>query len=125
MWLSKNPQREAKISIPLDEAKPNGPRIKLVSKSRRQIRYEHTNSQIQILIIKINLATSNILGQLRDASLKISGLVHSYTRTADYDYAGERVSPYGKFALTEFLDTDEPTQWHRETRPPLRRRVQG
>jgi hypothetical protein len=82
-------------SILLDEAKPNGPRIKLVSKSRRQIRYEHANSQIQILAVKINLATSNILGQLRDAALKISGLVHSYTGAADYDYAGERVSPTG------------------------------
>jgi hypothetical protein len=111
----EEPSKEAKKSIPLDEAKPNGPRIKLVSKSRRKIRYEHTNSQIQILAVKINLASSNILGQLRDASPKISGLVHSYTGAADYDYAREPVSPYGKFALTEVLDTDEPTRWHRET----------
>ncbi len=107
--------KEAKKPVPIDDAKPDGPQSKLVSRTQKQISYEHANSQIQILTIEINLATSNIFGQLHDASMKINGLVHKYTSVSEYDFAAERISSFGNFALTELLDTEEPPQWHPET----------
>ena len=41
-----------------------------------------------------------ILGQLRDAALKISGLVHSYTGAADYEL---RIVTRDMHAFDEFL----------------------
>ena len=73
----------------------------------RQIRYDHTDSQMEILSFTTNLATSNIFGQVRDAELRITGLVHDYTGAEGYDFAAEGRAEHEKFALTEFLDTEE------------------
>ena len=55
----------------------------------RQIRGDHTGSQIEILSVTTNLATSNIFCQVRDAELRITGLVHNYTGAEGYDFAAE------------------------------------
>lgn len=79
----------------------------------RQIRYDHADSQIEILSLKTHLATSNIFGEVRASELRITGLVHSYIGAEEYDFAAEGRADHGKFALTEFLDTDEMNvQWN-------------
>ena len=73
----------------------------------RQIRYDHTDSQIEILSVTTNLATSNIFGQMRDAELIVTGLVYNYTGAERYDFAAEGRAEHEKFALTDFLDMEE------------------
>jgi hypothetical protein len=94
------------------EVKPRSRQLKLVTTTHRQIRYEHASASLQILDISIVLATSNPSGQLESASLTISGLVHDYSGADNYEYAAERSLAAGNFALTEFIDTAEPTQWY-------------
>ena len=84
-------------------------KLTLVGTRTREIIYNHTDSQIEFLSIKMSLATSNIFGEVRDAELRITGLVHSYTGAEEYDFAAERGDEDGNFALTEFPDTDEIT----------------
>ena len=54
-----------------------------------QIRCDHIGSHIEILSVTTNLATSNIFCQVRDAELRITGLVHNYTGAEGYDFAAE------------------------------------
>ena len=78
---------------------------------RQEIKYDYTDSQIDIVSNKIELATSRPFGQVRNAELVISGLVHIFTGADGYDYAAERGAEQihlgARLALTEYLDTEE------------------
>ena len=100
----------------LSESHERTTQLTFVGTRTREIIYDYTDSQMEFQSITVNLATSNTFGEVRDAELRITGLVHSYTGAEEYDFAAEQGDKDGRFTLTEFLDTEDKMtfQWKTE-----------
>ncbi|KAL8811754.1 MAG: hypothetical protein Q9200_001553 [Gallowayella weberi] len=57
---------------------------------RKVMKYDYTDSQIEVLSVKADLKTSDLFGQVQGGELRITGLVHSYKGADQWKFAAER-----------------------------------